>query len=109
MNDLFANAKESVVTTQTNESTEDLAKSLDFIKQKNEISQELDRHKLATGTYKKLFWAICIYVILILILLAGNKSYFQLTDSVLIALLTTTTANIIGIFAIASKWVYQTR
>ncbi len=72
---------------------------------------ELEKKKfdLASSTYKKIFYAICIYIILVLLLLAGNKSYFNLTDAVLIALLTTTTANIIGVLAIASNWLYSSK
>ena len=91
--------------------------SLEFIKEKQELDhqkdkQELDyqkdKHTLAVKTYKKLFWAICAYIILVLSLLTGNKHYFQLDYLVLIALLSTTTANILGVFYIASKWLYET-
>jgi uncharacterized membrane protein len=90
--------------------TVDLSKDQEWenAKKEQDLKHKDDKHDLATSTYKKLFYAICIYIILILLMLIGNSHYFKLSDSVLIALLTTTTANIVGIFAIASKWVYET-
>jgi hypothetical protein len=76
---------------------------------KQGLKQQKDKHTLAVETYKKLFWAICVYIILVLSLLTGSKHYFQLDYSVLITLLSTTTANILGVFYIASKWLYETR
>jgi hypothetical protein len=75
---------------------------------KQVLKQQKNKHTLAVETYKKLFWAICIYIVLVLLLLIGNKNYFQLDYSVLITLLSTTTANILGVFYIASKWLYET-
>lgn len=72
------------------------------------LKQQEYKHTLAVETYKKLFWAICVYIILVLSLLIGNKHYFQLDYSVLITLLSTTTVNILGVFYIASKWLYET-
>jgi len=59
--------------------------------------------------YKWLFWFICIYILLILVLLTGNKNYFQLENPVLITLLSTTSANILGVFYIASKWLFPNK
>jgi hypothetical protein len=86
----------------------DFNKSLELIRETQDLKQQKDKHTLAVGTYKKLFWAICVYIILVLSLLTGNKHYFQLDYLVLITLLSTTTANILGVFYIASKWLYET-
>ncbi len=59
--------------------------------------------------YKWLFWFICIYIFLILVLLTGNKNYFELENPVLITLLSTTSANILGVFYIASKWLFPNK
>lgn len=59
--------------------------------------------------YKRLFWSICIYIFLIFITVWGNTNYFNLANSVLITLLSTTTANIIGLFYIASKWLFPNK
>ncbi len=87
---------------------EDPLEPLESKKKNQELSHKDNKHQLAVGTYKKLFRAICAYIILVLLLLTGNKHYFQLESLVLIALLSTTTANILGVFYIASKWLYET-
>lgn len=88
---------------------QDLSESLEPQKEKQELKHENSKHNLAVGIYKKLFWVICTYVFLMLLLLIGNTNYFKLENSVLITLLSTTTANILGVFYIASKWLYETR
>lgn len=86
----------------------DFNKSLEFIKETQDLKQQKDKHALAVDVYKRLFIAICVYIILVLLLLTGNKHYFQLDYLVLITLLSTTTVNILGVFYIASKWLYKT-
>jgi hypothetical protein len=66
---------------------EDPLKPLESKKKNQELSHKDNKHQLAVGTYKKLFWVICAYIILVLLLLTGNKHYFQLESLVLIALL----------------------
>ena len=73
------------------------------------ISNNQAKHDLAVLTYGRLFWAICSYVALVLLILFGNSHYFQLDNSVLVTLLGSTTINILGIFFIASRWVYHTK
>ena len=70
---------------------------------KQDLKHQKDKHALAVDVYKRLFIAICVYIILVLLLLTGNKHYFQLDYSVLIVLLSMATANILGVFYIASK------
>ena len=79
---------------------------LEALEKESELENAERKLTLAVTTYKKLFWAICIYVVLVLIILSLNKYYIGLNDPVLIALLTTTTTNILGVFYIASKWLY---
>lgn len=101
----LSKASQKEADTQENQ---DLSESLESKREKQELRHRNNKHKLAIGVYKKLFWAICVYVFLVLTLLTGNTHYFQIEDSVLIALLSTTTANILGVFYIASKWLYET-
>jgi hypothetical protein len=61
--------------------------------------------------YKWLFWSICTYIGLVLALLfaTGIFKEFKLDSTVLIALLSTTSANILGGFYIASKWLFPNK
>ncbi|VVH56061.1 hypothetical protein BSPCLSOX_2001 [uncultured Gammaproteobacteria bacterium] len=97
-----------IVGESTSQEEQDLSEPLDFKKEKQELEHKHSKHELAVGIYKKLFWSICVYIILVLLLLAFNEHCFQLRDWVLITLLSTTTANILGVFYIASKWLYET-
>ncbi len=58
-----------------------------------------------------LFTFLCFYMILVFFILYKSGSLynsFELSDSVIIALITTTTANIIGIFAFAVRYLFKT-
>ena len=88
---------------------QDLGKSLDSRRKEQDLKHQKDKHVLSVDVNKRLFIAICVYIILVLLLLIGNKHYFQLDYLVLIALLSTTTANILGVFHIASKWLFPNK
>lgn len=91
----------------SNESKESLEKSLiasQKIKNKG-YSQDIDmRREYADKTY--LF--VCIYMcfVFFLIFLACSPSTFQMSDTVLITLLGTTTINVIGLFAIVMNYLF---
>lgn len=58
-----------------------------------------------------LFTFLCFYMILVFFILYKRGSLynsFELSDSVIIALITTTTANIIGIFAFVVRYLFKT-
>ena len=60
----------------------------------------------------KLFWFLVSFIacVFILLFLCSNKYWkFVLSDTVLVALLTTTTANIIGIFIFVVKYLFYKR
>ena len=57
-----------------------------------------------------LFTFLCFYMILVFFILYKSGSLynsFELSDSVIIALITTTTANIIGIFAFVVRYLFK--
>ncbi|WP_280205425.1 hypothetical protein [Bacteroides fragilis] len=58
-----------------------------------------------------LFTFLCFYMILVFFILYKSGSLynsFELSDSVIIALITTTTANIIGTFAFVVRYLFKT-
>jgi len=58
----------------------------------------------------KLYWFLLVFItcVMILVFVSGNKCLeFELSDTVLITLLTTTTANIIGIFIFVVRYLFQ--
>jgi sterol desaturase/sphingolipid hydroxylase (fatty acid hydroxylase superfamily) len=77
-----------------------------------EITQNIDERK---SYAKKLFILISswLFGVFLLLVFSGVKSIpllggFSLSDSVLIAILTSTTLNILGIFAFVTKYLYWT-
>jgi hypothetical protein len=85
------------------------AKSPERTRKGEENFQHQDIYKFRKEKYDLLYWTICAYVFLIFITVWGNKNYFQLENSILITLLSTTTANILGLFYIASKWLFPNK
>ncbi len=74
-----------------------------------ENRQHKDIYEFRKSKYNLLYWTICIYIVLIFITIWGNENYFTLENAVLITLLSTTTANILGLFYIASKWLFPNK
>ncbi len=79
------------------------------------LQQEADVHNLRIKTFNKLFWLIVSWLVVstIVLLLSGTTIYaeswkvsFGLSDKVIITLLGATTFNVLGIFAIAAKWLF---
>lgn len=66
-----------------------------------------ERYANNTGLRKKLaYWAfviVTLWLVCVMLILAYNYDRYKLSDNVLIALLTTTTANVLGIIYIVLK------
>lgn len=58
-----------------------------------------------------IFTFLCIYMIIVFVILFKHGclfNSFELSDSVIVALITTTTANIIGIFVFVVRYLFNT-
>jgi len=70
-----------------------------------------DVHELRKEYIPKLFGLTCIWLVVVTVFLwraAGGRDFY-LYDNVLIALITSTTINVIGIFLIAARWLFPTQ
>ena len=68
-----------------------------------------DVHELRKEYIPKLFILTVVwlgFVVFLLLMVAQGARTFYLSDSVLIALITSTTVNVIGIFLIAARWLF---
>lgn len=77
------------------------------LKQKIKCDKQL--HNFRQDSYSKLLgtiWAWLSFVAVVVSLAGFGWWQFQLSNPVLIALLTTSTAIVLGIFAIAAKWLF---
>ena len=68
-------------------------------------------HELRKEYIPRLFGLTCVWLIVVTVFLwrvAGGRDFY-LYDNVLIALITSTTINVIGIFLIAARWLFPTQ
>lgn len=61
---------------------------------------------------KSLFWLAVVWIVALFLVIGCNgfgssSGWFKLSDSVLITLITTTTATILGLYIIAVRWLYK--
>jgi len=70
-----------------------------------------DVHELRKEYIPRLFGLTCVWLIVVTVFLwrvAGGRDFY-VYDNVLIALITSTTINVIGIFLIAARWLFPTQ
>lgn len=80
--------------------------------QKRTAEEELEGKKQDRKQRKKfanwIFWVVVLYLIIVLFILCScGYGCFYISDSVLITLLGTTTANVLGLFAIVAKYLFH--
>ena len=71
--------------------------------------ETLDLHRLRLGYTRKIFWLVCVWLgcVVVGVGLSGLKAWgFGLSDAVLIAFITSTTVNVVGLFIVVAKWMY---
>lgn len=75
------------------------------------LKYENERYQEDTRNRKKLAywaaWVVSIYLVIVLIILVTNNHFIFLSDSVLIALLGTTTMNVLGLMYIVLKGYFK--
>ncbi len=73
------------------------------------LKEAVDTHKLRLQYTSRIFGMVCGWLlgVIVCILLTGFRVWsFQLSDSVLIAFITSTTVNVVGLFFVVAKWMY---
>ena len=66
-------------------------------------------HDLRVEYTRKLFWLIVAWLTVVVVFVALSASlntYFHLSDSVLIAFITSTTVTVLGLFVLVAKWLF---
>ena len=90
---------------------------IDALQTENDIRKEELKGKIQDREQRKefgikIYHFLCFYlssVLFLIILSATPLIKFELTEAIIITLLTTTTANIIGIFILVVKYLFATR
>ena len=83
--------------------------SLEIDRTKDELITARDLHATRKEYTSKLFWLIVVWlsvVVLFVFLSATLKPRFSLSDSVLIAFITSTTVSVLGLFVLVAKWLF---
>lgn len=84
-----------------------LAFQLDCLEQ--ELSAIKDTHNLRLSYTGRIFWLVVAWLscVVACVVLSGFKFYgFGLSDSVLVAFITSTTVTVVGLFVLVAKWMY---
>ena len=74
-----------------------------------EFSELAANHELRLSYTGRIYWMVVAWLVCVVICLAfaGFSAYgFKLSDTVLVAILSTTTVNAIGLFVLVAKWMY---
>lgn len=97
------------IDTEIDLSEHKLQYDVDILRQ--QLNESIDTHKLRIGYANKIFVLVCLWLLCVVVgvLLSGfnEKTGFILSDQVLIAFIATTTLNVLGLFAIVAKWMFQ--
>jgi hypothetical protein len=110
-------AQKEAATAEPNELSAEAEKKLheaDRLKIENQglrdaLKEAKDLHGIRKEYIGKLFGLIQVWLIIVvifLILSAFIKQYFTLSDSVIIAFITSTTVSVLGLFVLVAKWLY---
>ncbi len=83
------------------------SKSLDLLDKQQDIDA---RKKYANKIFILIsVWLGCMLVVVLLAGFGGKCEWFKMADSVLIALITTTTGSVIGLFAIVANYLFKNK
>jgi hypothetical protein len=74
------------------------------------FNERYDLHELRRTYTPHLFRMVVGWLVFVGIIVTSSAAgWSKITDAVLIALITTTTANVIGMFLIAARWLFPTK
>ena len=93
-------------------SEEDSAQRIAIEDRREDLENKRQNRNQRKSYGNKLFVFLCVYMILVFIVLffCGFSLFgFTLSDTVLVALITTTTANVIGIFAFVVRYLFYSK
>lgn len=102
------NDKDNLPENQLKEKLNDIQIKLN---QQDVFDREQDREQRRIFA-DKIFSLLCVYLLVVglIVIGCGNQNgAFHLSDSVLVVLITTTTANVIGIFILVVKYLFNPR
>ena len=121
---ILSTQQESLTETKEEEEAGISAKEVELLQAREELrkariqndilEEGLNKLKQDRGQRKGLSYALfgfmCVYMLAVLIIVSCcGLAWMQLSDNVIITLLTTTLADVIGIFGFVAKYLYQNK
>lgn len=121
---ILSTQQESLTETKEEEEAGISAKEVELLQAREELrkariqndilEEGLNKLKQDRGQRKGLSYALfgfmCVYMFAVLIIVSCcGLAWMQLSDNVIITLLTTTLADVIGIFGFVAKYLYQNK
>lgn len=76
---------------------------------RQELKESQETHTLRLSYSGKIFYLVCVWLVCVTIavFLSGfSFQGFSLSDKVLIAFITSTTVNVVGLFIVVAKWMF---
>ena len=74
---------------------------------KQHVKELVETHDLRKAYLPRLFWMIVSWlIVVVLFVLAASIKWITLSDSVLIAFITSTTVSVLGLFIVAARWLF---
>lgn len=81
--------------------------SLEIEGLKQRVKEATETHDLRKEYLPKLFWLIVVWLALVVaFVFATSIGLITLSDSVLIAFITSTTVSVLGLFMLAGRWLF---
>lgn len=107
-NAIIQDDKDGLPEEQLKEKQESIQEQL----KKQDIYDRKQDRKQRKIFAEQIFCLLCVYLMIVGLIIIGcakQNNKFSLSDTVLIVLITTTTANVIGIFMLVVKYLFNTR
>jgi hypothetical protein len=99
------------ISTKTDDIEIGLSSSEDTIKKAQLLEEYYSKKQDREQRKQFSFWIfvfVCVYMVLaLIILILSGCEVLEFSNGVIVALLTTTTANVIGLFAVVAKYLFH--
>lgn len=106
--DIPASEELALPDTEQDLSEHKLQYEIDSLRQRNQ--EAVDTHNLRIKYANKVFGLVCAWLSCVILIVIFSGFYlweFNLSDKVLITFIVSTTLNVLGLFAIVAKWIFQ--
>ena len=106
--DIANEAKDWITSSSGEKNFSEREKEIQLEQRREELEGIKQDRKQRGAFSMRIFLFVCVYMVLALaILCLSGGCVFEISDTVLIAMLTTTTANVIGLFVVVANYLFH--